>query len=82
MRKLALKINRSHVLYVVWLFLCFNVYILQEISSESERDDSQVTTVKKIDRSLLRPAQIKKILLWNPWYGDFGFPFDDEAAFA
>lgn len=79
-RKLALRINRSHVIYIVWLFLCLNVYILQEISSENEA--TETATVKTIERSLFRSLETKRILLWNPWYGDFGFTFDDETAFA
>lgn len=82
LRKVALfRVGRSQFAYVVWLFLCFNVYILREIATESERRDGEVPGVRRIERSSLHVAT-KKILLWNPWYGDFGFTFDDETAFA
>ena len=61
----------------MYLFLLINVFKYQNTSVQVA--ETSVGKLKRIDRSANRVVAIKKILLWNPWYGDFGFQPDDEV---
>lgn len=82
------KLNRRRVLYPLWLFFLFNVFTLKEltISDETDKDIEQLDViVEHVEQSTALQAalekQVKTILMWNPWYGDFGFTLDDESSF-
>jgi alpha-1,3-fucosyltransferase len=81
------KLNRRRVLYPLWLFFLFNVFTLKQLTiSETENDTKEFdVVVENVEQSsaLHEPAeeQVKTILMWNPWYGDFGFTLDDDSSF-
>ena len=72
------RFNKHHILYVMWLFLLLNVF---QWRNTPDLVVEKAVVLKRIDRSVLSRPDTKKILLWNPWYGDFGFAPDDEFAF-
>lgn len=76
------RLDRYHVFYLLWLLFLLNVFTFKQlILSEADLENRQLAVIKRIDRSALRQLDMKKILMWNPWYGDFGFGLDDDFAF-
>lgn len=80
------KLNRHRVLYPLWLFFLFNVFTLKQLTIDETENDVQqeLDIVKYIEQpsaSLQEPEKVKTILMWNPWYGDFGFTLDDDSSF-
>jgi alpha-1,3-fucosyltransferase len=82
------KLNRHRVLYPLWLFFLFNVFTLKQLTI----DETENAEVKELDivkhiiehqssASFQESEKVKTILMWNPWYGDFGFTLDDDSSF-
>jgi len=81
-RSILNKINGYQILYVLWLLFLMNVFTFKQLTvSEISDDKRRVTDVKIVRKQPSSSGEIKKILLWNAWYGDFGFKLDDELAF-
>ena len=81
-RTLFYRLDRHRVFYFLWLLFLLNIFTFKQLTiSEADIESQQLVAIKRIDRSALRQLDMKKILMWNPWYGDFGFPFDDDFAF-
>ena len=80
------KLNRHRVLYPLWLFFLFNVFTLKQLTiDETENAEvKELDIVKYIEQSSVsfqESEKVKTILMWNPWYGDFGFTLDDDSSF-
>lgn len=81
------KLNRHRVLYPLWLFFLFNVFTLKQLTiDETENAEvKELDIVKYIEHqssaSFQESEKVKTILMWNPWYGDFGFTLDDDSSF-
>lgn len=81
-RTLSYRMDRSRVLYLLWLLFLLNVFTFKQlITSETDSVNVELPVIKRIERSGFRQLDMKKILMWNPWYGDFGFTLDDDFAF-
>ncbi|KAI9553681.1 hypothetical protein GHT06_021609 [Daphnia sinensis] len=77
------RLDRHRVFYLLWLLFLLNIFTFKQLTlSEDDIDGKEMVMVKRIDRSILRQLDMKKILMWNPWYGDFGFALDDDFAFS
>ena len=56
------------ILYTIFLF---NVFTFKQLTlRDAEGEDTSLVMVKRIDSSIRR-IEMKKILLWNPWYVKF-----------
>jgi alpha-1,3-fucosyltransferase len=81
------KLNRHRILYPLWLFFLFNVFTLKQLTiDETENAEvKELDIVKYIEHqssaSFQESEKVKTILMWNPWYGDFGFTLDDDSSF-
>lgn len=81
-RKLFYRLDRHRVFYFMWLLFLLNIFTFKQLTlSEADIDNKHLAIIKRIDRSAFRQLDMKKILMWNPWYGDFGFGLDDDFAF-
>ncbi|XP_046457101.1 alpha-(1,3)-fucosyltransferase C-like [Daphnia pulex] len=82
------KLNRHRILYPLWLFFLFNVFTLKQLTiDETENVEvKELDIVKYIEHqssvSFQESEKVKTILMWNPWYGDFGFTLDDDSSFS
>ena len=70
--------NKQHIYYLLWLFFLVNIFRYKNMENSVQE---KAVVLKRIDRSVNTQLEMKKILLWNPWYGDFGFQPDEEFAF-
>jgi alpha-1,3-fucosyltransferase len=76
------QLDRHRVFYLLWLLFLLNVFTFKQLTlTEDDVDSKELVVIKRIDRSAFRQLDMKKILMWNPWYGDFGFALDDDFAF-
>ena len=76
------QLDRNRVFYLLWLLFLLNIFTFKQLTlTENDIDNKELVVIKRIDRSALRQLDMKKILMWNPWYGDFGFALDDDFAF-
>jgi len=74
------RLNGLQVLYILWLLFLLNVFTFKQLSlggAEHKKEPLGLTdrSEQRVDRD------VKKILFWNAWYGDFGVKFDDESGF-
>lgn len=82
LRALFHRPNRHCLIYPLWLFFLFNVFFVKQLTIRDVYDDyHQLDVVQRVDMSTLKDTDVKTILLWNPWYGDFGFTLDDVSSF-
>ena len=79
------KLNRRRVLYPLWLFFLFNVFTMKQLTIGDTGNDvkelENIVEDTEQPSTLQEPEKVKTILMWNPWYGDFGFTLDDDSAF-
>jgi alpha-1,3-fucosyltransferase len=76
------QLDRHRVFYLLWILFLLNIFTFKQLTlTEDDIDNKDLVIIKRIDRSAFRQLDMKKILMWNPWYGDFGFALDDDFAF-
>jgi len=82
-RSIFHQINGHQILYILWLMFLLNVFTFRQLTvTETGNDMHAAANVKStVENKFNSNGKVKKILLWNALYGDFGFKYDDEWAF-